>query len=122
MYVVEIFRLVKEKQRAEFKKMLKELDPESITAQTTWKEMKGKLKSDPRYKAVGSSTEREKLFLEHAAELLAERSKRLGNKRELPEHDEEQHAPAATKEEEENLLMEILHTHVKQTNVTSHCC
>ena len=51
----------------DFLNMLEE--SEAITERTQWKKMKGLFSSDPRYKAVDSSSKREELFGEHIKSL-----------------------------------------------------
>ncbi len=106
-------QLEKELQKKAFRDMLGELDQNALNENTKWTDVKGKLKDDPRYKSIGSKTEREKLFVEHIAELMAQRQVGNAQKRGQPEPEEKK----PDRKEEENTLMELLKKYVTQTNV-----
>ncbi len=106
--------------------MLNELDQKALNEFTKWKEVKQKLKTDPRYKAINSKTERERMFFEHVTEVLEERKRRYGNihKRGFGESaapnltgESESEPPPTTKKDDMKVLYEIFHDHITQLNV-----
>jgi len=100
----------------QFKEMLKEINKESIKENTKWEEVKKKLKNDTRYKAIGSKTQREKLYSEYLAEIIDERDDQLilKRKREAPE---ESYSTRDAKEQE-RVFKELLSDYIKQPNLT----
>jgi hypothetical protein len=96
-----------------FKEMLKEIDKTSIKEDTKWEEVKKRFKNDERYRAIGSKTQREKLYLEYLAEVMSEREEELilTRKREAPE---ESHST----KEQERIFKELLSDYIKQPNLT----
>lgn len=107
--------LAKIMQVKQFKGMLKEIDKELINEDTTWLEIKKQLKNDERYKAIGSKTQREKLFQEYQAEIINEREEQqiLTRKRSAPEEDK-----AQTIQEQQRIFNELLNDYIKQPNLT----
>ena len=101
--------------------MLNELDQKIIDETTKWETIKQILKEDPRYKAIGSKTEREKLFADYVSNILEERKAKeiLSQKRDFPEGSAviEEQKPHRDRKTEEAILLEVLKDHVKQTNL-----
>lgn len=110
--------IVKQAQVGQFKEMLKEFDNTSLSEDTQWAEVKQQFKTDPRYKAIGSKTQREKLFLEYLAEVIEKRNEdsMIAGKREAPEDSKVQ--GARDRKEDERKFKELLSDYIKQPNLT----
>jgi len=113
---------MKEKQKIAFRVMLNELNQSNLNEFSKWKEVKKNLKSDPRYKAVSSKKEREKLFFEHITELLEQREKRYGNKRKrgFPEKEvpkDKEVEELKTKKDDQKLLSDLFKDHITHPGV-----
>ena len=100
--------------------MLKELDKDKITENTKWEDIKPLVKKDPRYSALNSKSERERLFCDYAARIIEKRQEKLiiEQKRDNPEDDLHRVRSEDDRLNDAKLFQELLRDHIQQTNLT----